>query len=947
MRHFKLVSLELLSRSFASFINNNKLEYFAQSTFLKMAKAKKATKKFKRSSLPRVLQQRRNEKSFKAKLEQRRGTHRHKNDQLEQLTDEHITGDENEQQMESKQSQSDSTQSVEQAINSMSAEEFLSSKFFEDDDDENISDSDSDSDSDFNEDDYNDDDDAEQDDEKFENDIDALNSAQDSEADSDDEDLDDAQLLNEIEEHEKAIAALAEKDPELYQHLKQNDAELLKFSKEQLLKEEQQMQGMNGDQDDKPQSKLVKIDSSAHTLTSKEWQLLHCELTQSPTLSTIRKVLRVWLVLVHTSDADSIDTSRDNATKLRQSIIIGNNRIMNNVIQTVAGPTVYNIFEKFLNVSEGKKQLANKQSKSVGTLLKSFLSSTLHFLTTIVDPVLQRFALTHLQDSIFLYNYYPKLQHKLLNQLLVYWSGEHERNVRIDAFLCIYNMFLTASNVSHSFNNDKIKQKEQQSQGLSIQDQILKSTYMSYVRSAKFVTPTTLPVIDFLANCVVELFAINQSVSYSFAFVYIRQLAIHLRNAISPKKTSTDKKADNKISKPKSKQTADACGSYKSIYNWQFINCLRVWAKLIAFHTDSTQHVSKPLSQLLYPLMQILMSTLNVHPVTRYYPLKLIVIQFILMISEQQHTFVPIALLLTDVFSCHELTVPPRVTSRGRDHMNFDTCLKVNDKLVDSKVYQTQLVTRTCDLILHYFSIYSYSIAFPELVVNTIRSLKKFTKITLIHRIRKQVGNVVGKLEMNREWIIRKRMQCELTPLSLTAEQSILTFKNDDRSEKSPLAEFVQTQTSNSRSYSSRSIIADNNDSTADWTGSMKKANKMKQKQSDDRSDSNGGDAKEMSEDIIYSKSDDDDEISNQDDSMSVDIKIKKESNSKAQVNSRSCWSDGDDEIDENQADVLTKFELSDDEGNKREKKHNKQTHKNTHTKKQINRKRVNSKPQK
>lgn len=60
--------------------------------------------------------------------------------------------------------------------------------------------------------------------------------------------------------------------------------------------------------------------------------------------------------------------------------------------------------------------------------------------------------------------------------------------------------------------------------------------YVKYVENAKFVSPSTLPGINFTRHSLAEIYLLNTDLSYRHAFLYIRQLAIHLRNATTLKK---------------------------------------------------------------------------------------------------------------------------------------------------------------------------------------------------------------------------------------------------------------------------------------------------------------------------------------------------------------------------------------------------------------------------
>jgi nucleolar complex protein 2 len=66
-------------------------------------------------------------------------------------------------------------------------------------------------------------------------------------------------------------------------------------------------------------------------------------------------------------------------------------------------------------------------------------------------------------------------------------------------------------------------------------DSCLKGIYKDYVANCKFVNSARLQHIQFLSNCVVELYGVDLSNAYQHAFVFIRQMAMILRNALSVK----------------------------------------------------------------------------------------------------------------------------------------------------------------------------------------------------------------------------------------------------------------------------------------------------------------------------------------------------------------------------------------------------------------------------
>ena len=71
--------------------------------------------------------------------------------------------------------------------------------------------------------------------------------------------------------------------------------------------------------------------------------------------------------------------------------------------------------------------------------------------------------------------------------------------------------------------------------------------YRSYSSNAKFVNASSVPHINFMAACCVEMYGLDPGAAYQHAFGFIRQLAVLLRSALTAK-------------------TKDA---YREVYCWQ------------------------------------------------------------------------------------------------------------------------------------------------------------------------------------------------------------------------------------------------------------------------------------------------------------------------------------------------------------------------------------------
>ena len=128
----------------------------------------------------------------------------------------------------------------------------------------------------------------------------------------------------------------------------------------------------------------------------------------------------------------------------------------------------------------------------------------------------------------------------------------------------------------------------------------------------------------------------------------MRQLAVLLRNALATKNTD----------------------AYREVYCWQAVNCLELWARVLAAHggpgggaagagSGGSNDVARELRPLVYPVAQLLLGAARLVPTPRYFPLRLRLARAANRLAQATGHYVPVAPLLLEVLGWAELKRRP------------------------------------------------------------------------------------------------------------------------------------------------------------------------------------------------------------------------------------------------------------------------------------------------
>ncbi|KAL2343645.1 hypothetical protein Fmac_004930 [Flemingia macrophylla] len=382
---------------------------------------------------------------------------------------------------------------------------------------------------------------------------------------------------------------------------------------------------------------------------------------------------------------------------------------------------------------------------SLRPLIKSYIRSTVFLLNQVTDSEILAFSICRLRASIIFLSAFPSLLCNLLKISVHLWATG-DGSLSSQAFLIIQNIASVFS--SNWFDLCYVK------------------TYKAFISHSQFVEPK-FERIHFLRNSFVELCCLDMQKSSNKAMICILHMGQVLRKGWQTKKKEV----------------------VKTICSWQYINCIDLWVTFISAKIDDCD-----LQPLLYMIVQIIHGVALLFPGPRYLPLRLRCIRWLNHLSGSSGVFIPVTSLVLDVSEY-------KITKHSGKHGKLVqpmSAIKLPKHWLKSRDFQEECVSSAIELLSEHFAQWSYHISFPELATAPLIHLKKLFERTSIESFRRIIKRFIDQVEMNIDFVQKKR---EEAPFSPKDQQSVESFLQvEKRNFNAPFTQYYKSMMSKAAS---------------------------------------------------------------------------------------------------------------------------------------------------
>lgn len=390
------------------------------------------------------------------------------------------------------------------------------------------------------------------------------------------------------------------------------------------------------------------------------------------------------------------------------------------------------------------------------SLIKRYLSILVKYLksseTTMKEFIFNN--IDNLSNLIFLYSNFSEI---FLKIGLKVWSTTTIEKLRKSILTFVKNLII----------------KKNQFFELSI-----KLFYINYLDIAKSMNIQSYNHIKTLQNDIIDILQYDLQKSYITIFTFIRKLCIQLRLTIIDKTSS----------------------SIKLIYNWQFINSIVLWGRVIIKYYNN-----KDISLLLYPLVQTIIGVIRLNYGEQFYLLRIRLVMLLNHLSKISGIFIPIAMYILPILKsnyfiekCKIINSPnleklkkkkkikeedlekKKIENNEKKinkRINIYVMLKIKPEEYKIKQIRKDLLEEACDCLLEFLSIHSNKIMFEELSYDILKGMRSALKNIYDKEYREIIKNRKEKIEKNIEEIRKKIQNFKGKDLILTEYNTLIDFE--------------------------------------------------------------------------------------------------------------------------------------------------------------------------